>query len=70
MDTIANNHGGIRDRDAGDFFPFRVVPTGTPDNLAYWVYTPEGKKLTPGYMTCAHAVKRAQKEHKLLNLSE
>ena len=62
MDTIAVNHGGIRDRDAGDFYPYRVVQQGTPDNLSHWVYAPDGTKLTPGYMTAAHAVKRAQKE--------
>lgn len=66
MDTIAVNHGGIRDRDAGDFYPFRVVVTGKPGSQVHWVYTPDGKKLAPGYMTSAHAVKRAQKEHKLL----
>ena len=40
------NNGGLRAHSVGEFYPFRIMAQGTPDNLRWWVIHPDGYKLT------------------------
>ena len=53
------NNGGLRGHSAGDIFPWRVLITGTMDNLKYWIVSPTGKKGAFPYDSYATAYRMA-----------
>lgn len=58
------NNGGIRAHSAGDFFPFRIMAQGYPENLTWWVIHPNGDKFGIGWCCVANAMSFARRAHK------
>ena len=50
-----SNNGGVRGHSAGDIFPWRILITGTFDNLKYWIVNPAGKRSNTPYTSTKEA---------------
>ena len=50
------NNGGLRGHSAGDIFPWRILITGTMDNLKYWIVNPSGTKSAKPYDNVGEAL--------------
>ncbi len=39
------NNGGLRAHSVGDIYPWRIMATGTANDLVWWVINPAGEKV-------------------------